>query len=149
MGDVTLRPYCDKDLEPSLDLWRRAWDMAMPEIDFSARLDWWRNRWLEELAPNNDIVVAEADGKEIGFVVIERKSGYLDQIVVDPEFWGSDAATRLLNEAKRICPAGIVLDVNQSNERAIRFYRREGFVWAGEGKIPLSGKPTVRCEWRP
>jgi putative acetyltransferase len=149
MGDLLLRPYRAEDLEPALDLWRRAWDLTMPEIDFSARMDWWRDRWINELVPNNEVIVAEADGELIGFVVIDKESGYLDQIVVDPKFWGSDAAKRLLGEAKRICPGGITLDVNQSNRRALRFYEREGFVWTGEGKNPISGKPTYRCEWKP
>jgi putative acetyltransferase len=149
MGEISLRPYRDADLEPALDLWRRAWDMAMPEIDFGARLDWWRDRWNRELVPNNEVIVAEAAGKQVGFVVIDRRSGYLDQIVVDPVFWGSEAAKQLLNAAKRICPGGITLDVNRDNPRARRFYEREGFVWIGDGKNPISGKPTCRCAWKP
>jgi putative acetyltransferase len=149
MGEISLRPYRDADLEPALDLWRRAWDMAMPEIDFSARVDWWRDRWNRELVPNNQVIVAEQAGKQIGFVVIDKRSGYLDQIVVDPAFWGSEAAKHLLDEAKRICPGGITLDVNRDNPRARRFYEREGFVWIGDGKNPISGKPTCRCAWKP
>jgi len=149
MSAVSLRAYRAADLEPSLELWRRAWDLAMPEIDFGARLSWWRERWSNELVPNNEIIVAEANGKEIGFVVISKMSGYLDQIVVDPAFWGSDTAKQLLDEAKRICPAGIALDVNQNNPRALRFYQREGFDISGEGINPRSGKPIYRCEWKP
>jgi putative acetyltransferase len=138
---IALRPYRENDLEAALALWRRAWDAAMPEIDFGARLDGWRKRWIDELVPRNSIVVAEAGGI-VGFVVIDAKSGYLDQIVVRPESWGGKVATVLLNEAKR-------LDVNQSNARAIRFYEREGFERTGEGVNPLSGKPTFRYAWRP
>jgi putative acetyltransferase len=149
MGGISLRPYRAADLEPALGLWRRAWDAAMPEIDFSARMDWWRDRWTSELAPNNEVIVAEADGRQIGFVVIDKQSGYLDQIVVAPELWGSEAARILLDEAKRASPRGISLDVNQNNLRAIRFYEREGFKRTGEGKNPISDKPTFRYEWRP
>lgn len=148
MGEIVLRSYRADDLEPALDLWRRAWDMAMPEIEFSARMDWWRERWTNELVPNNEIIVAEDAGKQIGFVVIDGKSGYLDQIVVDPALWGSEAAKQLLDAAKRICPGGIALDVNQSNERAIKFYEREGFTRTGEGKNEISGKPTYRYLWK-
>jgi putative acetyltransferase len=148
VGEIVLRSYRADDLEPLLDLWRRAWDMTMPEIEFSARLDWWRERWTNELVPNNEIVVAEADGKQIGFVVIDKNSGYLDQIVVEPEYWGSEAAKILLGEAKRISPRGVSLDVNQNNPRAIKFYQRERFARIGEGKNPASGKPTYRYEWK-
>jgi putative acetyltransferase len=145
---IVLRRYRENDLEAALALWRRAWDAAMPEIDFGARLDGWRTRWIEELVPRHSIVVAEAGGL-IGFVVIDAKSGYLDQIVVRPESWGGKVAKTLLDEAKRLAAAGITLDVNQSNARAIRFYEREGFVQMGEGTNPLSGKPTFCYAWRP
>jgi putative acetyltransferase len=145
---VVLRRYREDDCEAALALWRRAWEAAMPEIDFGARIDGWRERWIDELVPRNSIVVAEADGLA-GFVVIEPESGYLDQIVVRPEDWGGGLAKALLDEAKRLAAAGIALDVNQSNARAIRFYGREGFLRAGEGVNPLSGAPTFRYMWRP
>jgi putative acetyltransferase len=145
---VVLRTYREDDLEAALALWRRAWDAAMPEIDFGARLDGWRERWVDELVPRNSIIVAEANGLA-GFVVIDAESGYLDQIVVRPEDWGGAAAKALLDEAKRLAAAGITLDVNESNARATRFYEREGFVRTGEGVNPLSGKPTFRYAWRP
>lgn len=148
MGGIALRPYRLDDLESALDLWRRAWNAAMPEIDFSARMDWWRDRWTNELVKNNRVTVADMDGELIGFVVIDEKSGYLDQIVVEPKLWGSGAAKKLLDEAKRISPRGITLDVNQNNLRAIRSYEREKFVRTGEGKNPISGKPIWHYAWK-
>jgi putative acetyltransferase len=120
----------------------------MPEIDFSARKDWWQRRWIDELVPKNSVVVAEADGEIVGFIVINPSSGYLDQIAVRPESWGSNVAKTLMREAKRLARS-VTLDVNQSNARAIRFYEREGFVRTGEGVNPLSGKPTFCYAWRP
>ena len=120
----------------------------MPEIDFSARKDWWLRRWRDELVPKNSVVVAETDGEIVGFIVINPSSGYLDQIAVRPESWGSNVAKTLMSEAKRLARS-VTLDVNQANARAIRFYEREGFVRTGEGVNPLSGKPTFRYAWRP
>jgi putative acetyltransferase len=144
-----LRPYRDDDYEITVALWRVAWDAAMPDIDFTARLPWWRERWIKEIVPNNVIKVAEAEGRPIGFIVIDPRSGYLDQIVVAPEHWGSGIADRLLDAAKRVCPSGVFLYVNQDNARAIRFYERAGFARAGAGINPFSGRPTWRYEWRP
>jgi putative acetyltransferase len=145
---VVLRRYREDDCEAAIELWRRAWEAAMPETDFGARLDWWKKRWIEELVPRHSIVVAEAGGLA-GFVVIDPESGYLDQIVVRPESWGGEIAKALLDEAKRLAADGIALDVNQSNRRAVRFYEREGFLRAGESVNPLSGKPTFHYVWRP
>ena len=84
-----------------------------------------------------------------GFVTVDPKTMYLDQIVVAPEHWGSDVARALVNEAKRLSPAGLDLLVNKDNARAIRFYEKHGFVYAGEDKNPVSGKPVNRMAWRP
>ena len=148
MSEFVVRDYRDADCEAAIALWLRAWDAALPEIDFSARLEWWRERWIE-LVPNNRICVAEDKGRLVGFIVIDPGSGYLDQIAVAPQDWGTGAANTLMDEAKRISPARISLEVNQENARAIRFYERAGFVRTGDGVNPLSGRPTWRYAWKP
>jgi putative acetyltransferase len=55
----------------------------------------------------------------------------------------------LIAEAKLMSPAGLDLDVNIDNARAIGFYRRLGFLITGVGKNPISGKPVHRMSWRP
>jgi len=145
---LKLRAYAAADEDAAVELWRRTWQTAYPEIDFNARLAWWRERWRNELVTQAQIVVAETDGKMEGFVTIDLKTGYLDQIVVGPEFWGSNIATILLDEAKRACPAQIELLVNTDNTRAIRFYEKHGFTYAGDDVNPVSGRRVYRMRWR-
>jgi putative acetyltransferase len=148
-GEIRLRPYRAEDFEASVDLWMRAWQAALPEIAFAKRLEWWRARWQDDLVPHNRIVIAENDAALTGFVVIDPKNGWLDQLAIDPGFWGKGVATALMDEAKRISPSLIRLDVNQINGRAVRFYEREGFMRAGEGVNKHSGAPTWLYEWKP
>ena len=147
--DVSLRRYAAADEAAAIELWRRTWQAAYPGIDFAARLEWWRGRWRGELVPSAEIVLAVAGDELAGFVTVDPRTGYLDQIVVAPERWGSDTAALLLAEAKRISPAGLDLDVNTDNDRAIRFYTKQGFVVSGAGTNPISGKPVQRMSWRP
>jgi putative acetyltransferase len=142
----TLRPYRADDEDAAIDLWRHTWQQAYPSIDFAARVAWWRERWRSELVPNAAIVVAEQANALIGFVTIDAK-GYLDQLVVSPDHWGSPLATSLVDEAKRLSPGGITLLVNRDNTRAIRFYERNGFVHAGEDVNPTSGRPVLKMAW--
>jgi putative acetyltransferase len=144
-----LRPYVPADEDAAIELWRRTWQAAYPAIDFGERVSWWRERWRGELVPQAQIVIAESDGVLEGFVTIVPKTGYLDQIVVAPEFWGSNVAALLLDEAKRISPTGIDLLVNKDNARAIRFYEKQGFMFAGDEVNPVSGRPVYRMSWRP
>jgi putative acetyltransferase len=146
---MKLRPYIAADEDAAIELWRRTWAHHFPHIDFNARVAWWRERWRQELAPVARIVVAEQDGRLSGFVTVDPKTGYLDQIVVAPEQWGSGLALALLDEAKRLSPAGLELLVNKDNARAIRFYEKHGFVYAGDAVNPVSGKPVNKMAWRP
>src|ERR1700722_14186897 len=119
MQAATLRRYQPRDEDASAALWLRTWQATYPELDFAARLDWWRTRWRDELLPAAEVVIAEAQGLMIGFVTIDPRTLYLDQIVVAPEFWGSGVGAALIAAAKRISPNGLDLDVNTDNARAI------------------------------
>jgi putative acetyltransferase len=145
----TLRSYSAADEDAAIELWRRTWQKHYPHIDFSKRVDWWRERWRTELVTKARIVLAEMDSELAGFLTIDPATKYLDQIVVAPEHWGSDIALALVNEAKRLSPAGIELLVNKDNARAIRFYEKHGFAYTGEDKNPVSGIPVNRMAWRP
>lgn len=146
---VTLRRYDPADEADAIELWRRTWQAAYPHLDFAARLDWWRERWRNELVPANEIVIATRAEKMVGFVTVDPSNGYLDQIVVAPEAWGAKVGDALLEAAREIAPPGLDLHVNADNARAIRFYRKHGFVVTGEDVNPRSGAPIYRMSWRP
>jgi len=142
-----LRRYTEADEAAAIELWRRTWQLAYPQIDFATRVEWWRERWRNELVTTTTVTVAEHDGALIGFVTVDPGSGYLDQIVVAPETWGSPLAAALLDEAKRIAPGKLELLVNQDNARAIRFYEKNGFAISGTDVNPRSGAPLHRMRW--
>jgi putative acetyltransferase len=144
----TLRPYAPADEDAAIELWRRTWQLAYPQIDFNTRVDWWRQRWRDELVPVATITVAEAAGQMVGFVTVDPVSFDLDQLVVAPEAWGIGVATALIDEAKRISPNGLDLHVNTDNARAIRFYEKHGFAVSGEAINWRSGAPVHKMSWR-
>src|SRR5689334_13970266 len=96
----TLRPYRVADEATAIELWQRTWQLVYPNIDFEARVEWWRQRWRNELVPNATITVAETNSRLVGFVTVDPRTFDLDQMVVAAEAWGSDVATALLTEAK-------------------------------------------------
>ena len=147
-GRFHLRPYQPSDEDATIALWQRTWQLAYPAIDFAQRVGWWRERWCNELVPKAEIIVAEQAGEIAGFVTIDA-TGYLDQLVVAPDQWGSRLADTLVDEAKRRSPDHVTLKVNADNARAIRFYERNGFVHAGEDVNPSSGRPVLKMQWKP
>ena len=148
-ASFNLRPYAPADEDAAIELWRRTWQQHYPHIDFTARLDWWRERWRNELVATATITVAEAGARLVGFVTVDERTGYLDQIVVAPEAWGTDVAVALIAHAKQLSPDGLDLKVNADNARAIRFYEKQGFAAAGEEINPRSGAPIRKMSWRP
>jgi len=146
---IILRPYAPADEDAAIELWRRTWQTHFPQIDFGARVAWWRERWRQELVPVAHVVIAEQDGALTGFITVDPATLYLDQLVVAPEHWGGGTAAALIDEAKRLSPNGLDLMVNTDNARAIRFYEKHGFSYSGEGKNPVSGRPVSWMKWRP
>jgi putative acetyltransferase len=148
-ASLTLRLYEATDEDAAIALWQRTWQQHYPQIDFAARVAWWRERWRNELVPVATIMLAERDGVLMGLVTVDRKTRYLDQIVVAPEAWGSEIAAALLAEARRLSPDGLDLKVNADNALAIRFYEKHGFVISGHEVNERSGAPVNVMSWRP
>ena len=150
---MSLRAYEPRDEDAAIALWLRTWQAAYPQFDFAARLPWWRARWRNEIVAAAKIVIAQTKTDDaaamIGFVTVDPASLYLDQLVVVPQFWRTGVGAALIGEAKAISPAGLELDVNTDNARAIRFYETCGFVITGGGINAFSGRPVHRMSWRP
>jgi putative acetyltransferase len=145
---LRLRVRTDADCASLADLWMASWREAMPDIDFAARRPWFLDH-LRALEAAGAITICAFDGfnRLLGFVTFDPATAFLDQLAVAPEVKGTGAAKLLLNEAHRLSPNGLVLDVNQDNARALAFYAREGFAKTAEGVNPRSGLKTWRLRW--
>jgi putative acetyltransferase len=143
-----LRAFDERDLPALTDLWVAAWSQTGFAIDFEARRGWLQSRLRAHAEAAGAIVVGlDGDGEPAGFFTLDAQSGYLDQLCVAPSERGSGLATALLDEAKRLSPECLELDVNEANARARRFYEREGFVFVTRGASAESGLPTIRLRW--
>ena len=115
----------------------------------STRAVAWLDGHLRALCAEGVAIVVglDAGAQAAGFVTIDPRTGYLDQLCVAPAERGSGLALALLDEAKRRAPGYVELEVNEANARALRFYRREGFAAVARGLSALSGLPTLRMRW--
>lgn len=141
---MTLRPMESRDVAFLTDLWVASWREALPEIDFHSRRDWLVD-FLGDPA-HKTLVVLGPSGL-LGFATYE--ADYLHQLVVASGAKGTGVAVRVLDAVKGLSPAGLALDVNQANARAVRFYAREGFAVLGAGANPASGLATWAMRWMP
>lgn len=145
---VTLRRYTAADEAETFALWIETWQTAYPHLDFAARRDALRERWHNEIAPLPIIVLGVAGGRIVGFFTLEPDRNYIDQLAVAPHAWGTPFAAALMDEAKRLSPVALELNVNQDNARALRFYAKHGFAMTREDINPRSGAPIVWMRWQ-
>lgn len=82
--------------------------------------------------------VYEHVGKVVG--VVSRSADCIEGLFVLPEFWGRGIGTALLNSAISE-KEEIFLHVYADNERAVNFYRKNGFEITGSGICQMTGLP--------
>lgn len=136
-GRYSLRKAARGDAEGIAEVHRLSREAAYESIapaaviaDHIARTgaDHWRVRLPELLLHGDDIVVAEAGGRIVGFM--HRSGERLDRLYVSPAWWGSGLAHALFAQARQgAAEAGerhLRLDCHSGNTRARRFYARLG-----------------------
>ncbi len=136
------------ELAPLADLWVAAWQAVMPQVDFAARRAWLITCVRDIEAQGGMTVCAyDAQGEAAGFILLDLRRAYIEQIAIAPDLFGAGLARLLIGEAQRLCPDGLALDVNADNLRALRFYEKAGFQRGEPGINPASGLATWRMHW--
>ena len=105
--------------------------------------------WVRETIATRETWIAVDDDRVVGWMVVAP--GELDQLYIAPDRLGEGFGRGLLEVAKECSPDGLSLYTFQVNDRARRFYERNGFVadWLGDGSANEEGQPDVRYVWRP
>jgi GNAT superfamily N-acetyltransferase len=150
-SSIVLRPATAEDAAALGDVYLAAfhatYDFPLAHTDDQVRA------WLQDVvvpAGNTWVAVDEAaDGAVVGLAVVAGAD--LDQLYVAPDRLGEGIGRRLLDLAKDRSPGGLSLYTFQVNDRARRFYERNGFTaeWFGDGSANEEGQPDVRYVWRP
>jgi ribosomal protein S18 acetylase RimI-like enzyme len=165
---VLIRPATVDDADAIGAVHVRAWqhgyrdqlpDALLDGLEVAARQRTWRERLTAGLEGDQLLLVAEDpdDGHVCGWcsigALLPDGSADLDPVVVghlwainlEPEAWGRGIGSALLGEATaRLAARGhaeAILWVLATNERARRFYEREG--WAADGAAMTGEKDGV------
>lgn len=145
---VAIAAFTPDRLPAMADRWVEAWAKAYPAIDFTARRSWFCDR-IAAMAEGGTAVLVATDGDDVaGFVTVDPATGWIDQMLAGLAHQGTGVAAMLMEAAKRLRPAGLTLDVNADNMRAIAFYRRQGFATTGQ-RVNEQGRAIALMAWRP
>jgi GNAT superfamily N-acetyltransferase len=145
---ITLRPAGATDAGDVADVYlasfHATYDFPLAHTDEEVR------GWIRDVVGAGGTWVAvDPAGAIVGMMALEP--GVLDQLYVRPDRLGEGIGRQLLELAKDRSPDGLSLYTFQVNERARRFYERNGFAaeWFGDGSINEERQPDVRYVWRP
>jgi putative acetyltransferase len=134
-GAAVIRPATDGDVAAVAEIWHAGWadghaGRVPPELEHQRMTGSWPD---EVRARLGHTWVADRGGVPVGFITVVDDE--IEQIYVDTTARGSGIATNLLRTAERIIRegghAGAWLAVVAGNDRARRFYEREGWSDAG------------------
>jgi ribosomal protein S18 acetylase RimI-like enzyme len=145
---VAIRPVEPTDTEAIGDVFLAALAgmTYLPELYTEAET---RTFIRDLLLPNNEVWVAEREGRVAGFVGLGEDQ--VRHLWVRPDQQNRGIGTALLALAMERRPSGLRLRVFQQNMGARRLYERHGFTLAGlaDGSGNEEGEPEAFYEWHP
>lgn len=140
-----IRESNPNDLEQMLAIWLDASCLAhsfIPSSFWESKQEDMRNLYLP--STTNWVYVDEKSGKVKGFISIS--GNYIPALFVDPAVQGKGIGCALLEQVKK-CSSRLILNVYAENERAIRFYQKQGFILVGEDIEEHTGHKEFMMEY--
>ena len=107
-----------------------------------------RARVRHEIEKGWSLFVADDRGALAAMLALNLPENYLDQLFVAPGYQGKDLGRRLLAFTRQQLPDEIWLRCVRENEKAWRWYEREGFVFEKQEIAPATGFMMKFYRWR-
>jgi ribosomal protein S18 acetylase RimI-like enzyme len=148
MPSPTIRPARAAEYDEVARVWMRSWvstGLAEPSEFLLANL---RARISLEIEKGWSLFVADDGGVIAAMLALHLPYLYLDQLFVAPEYQGRELGRRLLAFSRQLLPEEIYLRCVRENEKAWRWYEREGFVFEKEAVEPMTGFVMKYYRWK-
>ena len=107
-----------------------------------------RARIRKEIADGWSLYVADDNGVIAAMLALHLPQLYLDMLFVAPDYQGQSLGRRLLAFTREKMPDEIWLRCVRENEKAWRWYEREGFVLEKEAIEPAMGRMMKYYRWK-
>jgi ribosomal protein S18 acetylase RimI-like enzyme len=144
----TIRPARPEEYDEIALIWMNSFcstGLEMPSNFLLAKL---RARVPLEVEKGWSLFVADDEGRLAAMLALHLPLRYLDQLFVAPEYQGRSVGRELLGFSRRHLPDEIELRCIRENEKAWRWYEREGFVFEGEKVEPMTGFVMKYYRWK-
>ena len=147
MSTPIIRPARADEYDDIARVWMDSWVSTGLDEPSEFLLAQLRARIPQEVASGWTLFVADDGGKLAGMLALHLPKLYLDQLFVAPAHQGRSLGRQLLAFARTHLPDEIHLRCVRENEKAWRWYEREGFVFEKEQVEPMTGLVMKHYRW--
>jgi ribosomal protein S18 acetylase RimI-like enzyme len=148
MMQPSIRPARPDEYDGIARVWMDSWVSTGLEDASDSLLAKLRARIPLEVARGWSLFVADDRGQLAAMLALHLPHIYLDQLFVAPEYQGRNLGRRLLAFTRQHLPDEISLRCVRENEKAWRWYEREGFVYEQEAVEPMTGLVMKYYRWK-
>jgi len=148
MAPPTIRPARSEEYDEIARVWMNSWVSTGLEQPSNFLLATLRARIPLEVEKGWSLFAADDGGVLAAMLALHLPNFYLDQLFVAPEYQGQSLGRRLLAFTRQQLPEQISLRCVRENEKAWRWYEREGFVFEKEEVEPMTGFAMKHYRWK-
>lgn len=148
MAPPMIRPARPEEYDEIARVWMNSWASTGLEDASNFLLAKLRARIPQEIERGWSLFVADDDGTIAAMLALHLTEIYLDQLFVAPEYQGRNIGRQLLGFTRQLLPDKIWLRCVRENEKAWRWYEREGFVFEKEAVEPMTGFVMKYYRWK-
>jgi len=148
MAPPTIRPARSEEYDEIARVWMNSWVSTGIEEASNFLLAKLRARVPLEVEKGWTLFVADDGGALAAMLALHLPKRYLDQLFVAPEYQGQNLGRELLAFTRQQLPDEIELRCVRENEKAWRWYEREGFVFEKQQVEPMTGFVMKYYRWK-
>ena len=147
MPEPIIRPARADEYDEVARVWMESWVSTGLDEASNFLLANLRARVRREIEDGWSLHVADDNGAIAAMLALHLPKRYLDQLFVAPEYQGCSVGRQLLAFTRAQLPDEIWLRCVRENEKAWRWYEREGFVFEKEALEPMNGLMMKYYRW--
>jgi GNAT superfamily N-acetyltransferase len=144
----TIRPARPDEYDEVARVWMESWVSTGLDEASNFLLANLRARVAREIENGWSLYVADDDGRIAAMLALHLPDRYLDQLFVAPDYQGKGLGRRLLGFTRDHLPDEIELRCVRENDKAWRWYEREGFLFEREAPEPAIGRMMKYYRWK-
>lgn len=148
MPPPIIRPARPDEYDAIARVWMDSWVTTGLEEASNFLLAKLCARVPREVERGWSLFVADDRGTLAAMLALHLPKKYLDQLFVAPDYQGRRIGRQLLAFTRKHLPDEIELRCVRENEKAWRWYEREGFVFEKEEVEPMTGFVMKYYRWK-